>query len=161
MTIKWSRRALAFANKMQNGIFFSVFSLQSPTLKPALELQVIAPHENFHTSELRDATAGEPCDLTVKESAGLSPCRSCLKVIRVVSLLSTIFCFIFACSDSLIISKNIIAPIPTQVNEIWTKNILKMLNYRLKHFWSIHCRFWVVRVHIWMWWKWTKSWILV
>lgn len=57
MTIRWTRRALAFANKMQNRIsfFFPVFSLQSPTLKPALELQVIAPPENFHTSELRYA----------------------------------------------------------------------------------------------------------
>lgn len=47
-------------------------------------------------------------------------------------ILSMIFCFVFACSDSTIISKNITAPFPTEVNKIW--NILKMLNYRLKHF---------------------------
>lgn len=76
-----------------------------------------------------------------------------------------IFCLVFACSDSIIISKNIIVTIPSvQVNKIQTKNILKVLNYRLKHFRSINGHFWVVvclQIHFWMWRKWTKSWIFV
>lgn len=75
-----------------------------------------------------------------------------------------IFCF-SACSEStLFFSKNIIATIPTRVNKIWTKNILKILNYRLKQFRSINCHFWVVvclQIHIWMWGKRTKSGIFV
>lgn len=50
-------------------------SLQSSALKAAgpKQLQVFSLHENFHTSELRDAPAGHVTERSQKEESGKVP----------------------------------------------------------------------------------------
>lgn len=59
MTIRWSRAVPAFTNKMQKRIFPPFFTIAYPKTRVGhmkctvlLEVEVIALHENFHTSGL-------------------------------------------------------------------------------------------------------------